>query len=335
MLQFAIIGCGRIAGRHAAQIDRVGKLVAVCDVDASKADALAAKYGARAYTRLEDLLQAEGDVDVVAVCTPNGLHAEHAIKSLQAGKHVLCEKPMCLTAAAAYSMRDTAHFFRRKLFVVKQNRFNPPVLAVKRMLEQNALGKIISFSINGFWNRSQDYYCGDWRGTKELDGGILYTQFSHFIDLMLWLLGNVQTSKVLRKNSGIRNHFEIEDTVTAVLEMKSGTIGTLHFSVNSYEHNKEGSLSIIGSEGTVKIGGQYLNTLEWNNTAQGIVFNDSTIQTANDYGFYKGSMSNHNLVYDELAKAIRNEKHDLPNIAEAMNTVTTIEKMYEVSEWIN
>ncbi len=333
MFQFAIIGCGRIAWRHAEQIKRVGQLVAVCDVDAEKAAQFAAHFGARSYTSIDALLQEEPTVQVVAVCTPNGYHAEHTIKSLQGGRHVLCEKPMCLAKEAAYSMRDTAHFFRKKLFIVKQNRFNPPVQVAKDLIEKKALGKILSFSVNGYWNRSQEYYAGDWRGTKHLDGGILYTQFSHFIDLLIWLLGDVAAATVKQKNWGLRHHFEIEDTFLALLELSNGALGSLHFSINSFGGNKEGSISIIGEKGTIKIGGEYLNTLEWNANEQDLhTAIDLAHKPANNYGFYTGSMSNHHLVYDELVKALNNQPHQLPGATEAIKTVETIERLYHAAQ---
>jgi UDP-N-acetyl-2-amino-2-deoxyglucuronate dehydrogenase len=327
MIQFALIGCGLIAERHVNEINRIGKLAAVCEVDKSKAAAFTQQTGANIYTDLDSLLEGEPGVEVVVVCTPNGLHAEHAIKSLQARRHVLCEKPLCIAAAAAWTMRDTAHFFRRKLFVVKQARFNPPVQQAKKALEQNSLGKILSFSINGYWNRPQDYYSGNWRGSTKLDGGILYTQFSHFIDLLLWMLGDVDIMKAMAQNSGLRTHFEIEDTFVAVLRLQSGALGTMHFSINSLPDSKEGSFTIIGEKGTLRIGGQYLNTLEWTPEAAHRDFEDKPARE-NDHGFYKGSMSNHHFVYNELAKALQGMPHQLPQVQESARTIELIEKLY-------
>lgn len=326
MTQFALIGCGRIAERHIPQINRIGKLAAVCDILPEQAAAFGARYDARPYTDLDLLLETEKEVTVLVVCTPNGLHAEHAIKALQARRHVLCEKPLCIAAAAAWTMRDTAHFFRRKLFLVKQNRFNHPVQTVKALLENNSLGKILSFSINGFWNRPQGYYTGNWRGTLENDGGIVYTQFSHFIDLMLWLLGPVSEVQSIAQNNGLRKHFEIEDSFVSILKMQSGAIGTLHFSINILPENKEGSFTIIGEKKSVRIGGQYLNTMEWISEPDA---GDKQIQAAaNDYGFYTGSISNHHLVYNELEKALQNKPHQLPQVQDTVQTIELIEKMY-------
>jgi predicted dehydrogenase len=209
--------------------------------------------------------------------------------------------------------------------VVKQTRFNPPVQAVKKALEQNSLGKILSFSINGYWNRPQDYYTGNWQGTQDVDGGILYTQFSHFIDLLLWLLGDVTTVKAMAQNSGLRHNFDIEDSFVAVLQQQSGAIGTVHFSINSLPQNKEGSFTIIGEKGTVRIGGHYLNTLEWAPPGDA-AFEDT--HAANKDGFYSGAMSNHHIVYDELQKALQDMPHQLPQVQDTVRTVELIEKLY-------
>ncbi len=326
MTQFALIGCGRVAERHLAQITRTGKLAAVCDAAYEKAAAFAAPSGASLYTDLDNLLENEPGVEVVVVCTPNGLHAEHAIKSLQARRHVLCEMPLCLASSAAWTMRDTAHFFRRSLFIIKQARLSEAVLELKKALEQNKLGKIISFSINGYWNRNQQYYSGGWQGTQELDGGILYTQFSHFIDLLLWLLGDVATVQALTKNSGLRNHFEIEDTFVALLRLHAGAIGTVHFSINSMPENKEGSFTIIGEKGTARIGGQCLNTLAWSFENSDLEKNKKEV--ANDPCTDTGFMDNYPLVYDELGKALARLPHRLPQVQDTVHTIELIEKLY-------
>jgi UDP-N-acetyl-2-amino-2-deoxyglucuronate dehydrogenase len=332
MYKFAIVGCGRIAHRHAENVKRIGELTAVCDIKQEIANSFAEQYCCKSYYSIDDLLENEKAIDVVVVCSPNGLHAEHSIKSLQRGKHVLCEKPMCIAIEAAWSMRDTAHFFRRNLFIVKQNRFNPPVQFVKRLLDEEKLGKILSFQLNCFWNRPQEYYDGGWRGTKTLDGGLLYTQFSHFVDLLYWFLGEVEEVQGFKKNNGLRKHLEFEDTGVANLKMKNGALGTINYTVNSYKHNTEGSLTLLGEKGTVKIGGQYLNTIEYQNVDGSSLFKNDLASSANNYGFYTGSMSNHHLVYDELTKALNNQKHQLPQPIEALKTVEIIQQIYKASE---
>lgn len=333
MYKFAIIGCGRIASRHAEHIAKHGKLVAVCDIINERAEALAEQYDATTYNNIDQLLK-EAEVDIVTVCTPNGLHAEHSIKSLQAGKHVLCEKPMCISSVAAWQMIETAHFFRRKLFVVKQNRYNEPVQLVKKALDDSALGTISSFQLNCFWNRPQEYYTGDWKGSKDLDGGILYTQFSHFIDLLYWFLGDVSKVIGFKKNFLKRQNTEIEDSGVAILELESGAIGTINYTINSYKKNFEGSLSLFGDKGSVKIGGEYLNELEWYYTSNKQTPDTLKTGSANDYGFYQGSMSNHHLVYDDLLSSL-DGNGTLLEAKDAVKTIEFIEKIYLASEDLN
>lgn len=333
MYKFGLVGCGNISNRHAENIKRVGSLAAVCDISPEKALHLAVIHASKAYYSIDDLLENEPHIDIVVVCTPNGLHAEHTIKSLHAGKHVLCEKPMCLTTVDGWKMVKAAEERKRKIFVVKQNRYNEPVQHVKRLLQQGKLGKIFSFQVNCFWNRPQAYYLNSWRGTKELDGGILYTQFSHFIDLLYWLLGDVEEVKGYKHSNGNRLHFEIEDTGVAILKLKSGAVGTLNYSINSYSKNLEGSISIIGEKGSVKIGGQYLNTLEWHEVADEPKPKLISSPSANDYGFYQGSMSNHHKVYDELMLSL-NGTGSLLQAKDAIATIDIIEKIYAATKAI-
>jgi UDP-N-acetyl-2-amino-2-deoxyglucuronate dehydrogenase len=330
MYKFAIVGCGNISNRHAENITMVGSLSAVCDIVPEKADSLAAKYNAKEYYSIDDLLQNENDTEIIVICTPNGLHTEHSIKSLISGKHVLCEKPMCLTTDDGCKMVSAADTYKKKIFVVKQNRYNEPVQHVKKLLEENKLGKIFSFQVNCFWNRPQAYYSNTWKGTKNLDGGILYTQFSHFIDLLYWLLGDMETLKGYRNCYGNRSGFEIEDTGVAILKMKSGAMGTLNYTINSHSKNLEGSFSIFGEKGSVKIGGQYLNTLEWYDVeGQSKPFLTGS-RSANDYGFYKGSMSNHHKVYDDLILSL-NGNGNLLEAKDAIKTIEIIETIYKES----
>ncbi|GAA4329502.1 Gfo/Idh/MocA family oxidoreductase [Flaviaesturariibacter amylovorans] len=331
MYQFALVGCGRIGARHAEQIQQKGRLVAVCDTDSAKAEAFGNRYGARTYPSIDHLLASEKEIDVVVVCTPNGLHAEHCIKSLQAYRHVLCEKPLCLTSAGAWEMLNTAHFFRRKLHIVKQNRYNEPVRFVKDLLERGALGRILSFQLNCFWQRPESYYNGDWHGDPNLDGGLLYTQFSHFIDLLYWFLGDITWAQGRRSNHGLRANLKTEDSGVALLRTEGGVSGTLHYTINSGTHNREGSLTLFGEMGSVKIGGEYLNLLEWSSGIDTSGYEPGS-GTANDYGAYTGSMSNHHLVYDDLLRALDGSPNSLPSILEAVKVVEIIERIYRHSE---
>jgi predicted dehydrogenase len=324
---FAIIGCGRIAKRHAAQIAKKGKLVAVCDIVESQAKELADLYNTRYYTSIEMLLEAETSVEVVSICTPNGLHAHHSILCLQAHKHVLCEKPLSTSVADAKKMMEAALTNDRHLYVVKQNRYNPPVVAVKQLLQEDKLGRICSFQINCFWNRPHHYYDNSWKGTKAMDGGTLFTQFSHFIDLLYWMLGDVKEVKAITRNYE-HPTIEIEDTGVVLIEMLNGAIGTLNYTVNSYDKNMEGSFTIFGEQGTVKIGGQYLNELEYQHIEGVHISNLGQGNPANSYGFYQGSMSNHDKVYENLLFALKNPQHEFASALDGMKTVEIIEKIY-------
>ena len=324
---FAIIGCGRIAKRHAEQINKVGQVTAVCDIVYDNAFELAEIYGANLYLGIEELLENEPGIDVVTICTPNGLHAQHSILSLKAQKHVLCEKPLCINIEDAKNMLRVAQQTNQQLYIVKQNRYNPPVVALKKLLKEDRLGKIFSFQVNCFWNRPHHYYDNTWRGSKDLDGGTLYTQFSHFIDLIYWLLGDVTHVKAITRNYE-HPTIDIEDTGVVLLETLGGATGTLNYTVNSYNKNMEGSFTIFGEYGTVKIGGQYLNELEYQCIAGEPIQDLPQGKAPNTYGFYQGSMSNHGKVYENLMAALKNPNHEFANAFEGMKTVEIIEKIY-------
>jgi len=326
---FAIIGCGRIAQRHAQHITNNGILKAVCDTDQIKANALATDYKAKAYYNLDDVLENEKDIDVIAICTPNGLHSEQTIKSLRAGFNVLCEKPMAISVADAGQMISESLKANKLLFIVKQNRFNPPVVAIKNAIEKGKLGKIYSAQLNCFWNRNEAYYKNsDWKGTKKLDGGTLYTQFSHFIDLFYWLVGDVKEVKAKIANYAHQGIIEFEDTGAVSLEFYNGALGTINYSVNSFGKNMEGSITIFGEKGTVKIGGQYLNELEYQNFEDFSADNLPAGNPPNEYGEYKGSMSNHDKVYENVIKVLDKKAVIATNAFEGMKSVEIIERIY-------
>lgn len=327
MIQFALIGCGRIAQRHAEHIHNNGKLIAVCDTIKSKADELALKYNAKAYYSIEDLLLHEKP-DVVSICSPNGLHAEHSILSLNAGFHVLCEKPLAINVNDCGEMIKAAEKANKRLFAIKQNRFNPPVEAVKKAIEEGRLGKIYSVQLSCFWNRNEDYYANSWKGTKDLDGGTLYTQFSHFIDLLYWLIGDIKEAEAFIGNFAHQNIIEFEDTGAVIIKFYNGAIGTINYTVNSYQKNMEGSLTIFGEKGTVKIGGQYINELEYQNIEDYKIENLAEGNKPNNYGNYLGSMSNHDKVYENLIDVLENNASISTNAFEGLKTVEIIDKIY-------
>jgi predicted dehydrogenase len=326
-LRFAIIGCGKIALRHAAEAAKLGQLVAVCDIVKERADVLAKEFSAKAYYGLTELLANEKTIDIIAICTPNGLHAEHSILSLQAGSHVLCEKPLCISTTDAKQMIETAKQAERKLFVVKSTRYNPALAELKKIIDGEKLGRLYSFQLNCFWNRPATYYAGSWKGSALLDGGTLYTQFSHYIDALLWLLGDVKNISGFRKNMAHQNIIEFEDSGVVSLEMANGILGGLNWSVNTFQKNMEVSLTIIAEKGSIRIGGEYMNKIEYQLT-DGANLPVPLPGVPNDYGFYKGSMSNHDKVYENMLKALNDENHPFTNATDGLKTVETIERIY-------
>jgi predicted dehydrogenase len=329
VLNFAIVGCGRIAQRHAEQIKKVGNLIAVCDIVVEKANALASQYNVNAYYSIDELLSSETKIDVVAICSPNGLHAQHSIQSLKAGINVLCEKPLALNTADCVKMIQIAKENNRGLFSIKQNRFNPPVDAVKKIIDEGKLGKIYSVQLSCFWNRGADYYeSSTWKGKMKLDGGTLFTQFSHFVDLLYWMIGDISDAKAFTANFSHKDIIEFEDTGVVIIKFENGAIGTINYTVNSYNKNMEGSLTIFGEKGTVKIGGQYLNELEYQNIEGYKIDNLPVGNIANNYGNYQGSMSNHDKVYENLIDVLKNNARISTSAFEGQKTVEIIEKIY-------
>lgn len=334
-MKFAIIGCGKIANKHAAHIAARGKLLAVCDLVKEKADSLAATYGATAYYALEDMLRHEKELDIVAVCTPNGLHAAHCIACLDAGFHVLCEKPMAIRIDDCEQMIAAAERAGKILAVVKQNRFNPAVVAVKQLLDAKAFGKMFSIHVNCFWNRNADYYTNsNWRGTREFDGGVLFTQFSHFIDILYWFAGELQESNAILCNYNHKDIIEFEDTGSVILHFKNGVVGSINYTINAFDKNLEGSVTIFGELGSVKIGGTYLNTIEYQSFSAHVIPEIESVIQPNYYGSYQGSMSNHDKVYDNLMQVINKQNTLSASAKDGIKTVEMISQIYKCAEWI-
>ncbi len=331
-VKFAILGCGKIGTRHAAKLKSVNgaQLVAVCDIVPERADNVGKEYSCRSYHDIEKLLN-DPEIDFVNICTPSGLHAEHSIRALRAGKNVLCEKPMAINIPDALEMIEVSKKVGKKLFVVKQNRFNPPVKLVSQLLCENKLGVPILCVVNVFWNRNDDYYKSDpWRGTLALDGGTLYTQASHFVDLMLVFMGK---PKSVSGFVGTKNHsIEIEDTGVVAIEFESGALGSFNYTTCVTNKNFEGSIFLVGTKGTVKIGGEYLNTID-HFDVEGVDSYELELTTAeaNDYGTYKGSMSNHDKVFEAIIEEVNGSNHsdNLASGEEAIKTIIFIDKVFE------
>ncbi len=324
---FAIIGCGKIATRHAENITRIGKLISVCDIENDKAIQLATNYNCAAFFSIDELLTSEKEIDIVVICTPNGLHAAHSIKALQANKIVLCEKPLCLSKKEGIQLQQAEANSSGKLFVVKSTRYNPAIIQLKEILDKKQLGKIYSFQLNCFWNRPDSYYESNWKGTLHLDGGVLFTQFSHYIDVLLWLFGDVEKINGFRKNLVHNKSIEFEDCGIVSVQMKNGILGGINWSINSFLKNMEVSLTVLAEKGTLKIGGEFMNEIKYQ-LLDGFAMKNLEKGNPNDYGTYKGSMSNHDKVYENLIRTLQDQTIPFATIEDGLKTVDFIETIY-------
>jgi UDP-N-acetyl-2-amino-2-deoxyglucuronate dehydrogenase len=331
-VRFALLGYGHIGRRHALHIRQHpdAELVAVCDTDPSKLSTpeLAALP---TFSDPETMLRSV-KADVVNICTPNYLHHPHALMALQQGFHAVVEKPMALSTSECSDMIEAAEKSERTIFVVKQNRYNEPVQQVKQLLDEGVLGEVYLVQVNCFWNRNEAYYRQSaWRGGKKTDGGCLFTQFSHFVDILYYLFGEVADiqGKVSHR---AHPYTEVEDNGSFVMKTPKGALVNLNFSTCSYEKNMEGAITVLAEHGTVKIGGQYLNTLEYQHIRDRVLPPIAIQAKANDYGLYQGSMSNHDRVIDNVVQTLRGQAVAMTNAREGREVVAMIEQMYRAAQ---
>ncbi|HEX4957013.1 MAG TPA: Gfo/Idh/MocA family oxidoreductase [Lacibacter sp.] len=331
-VRFLLVGCGTIGDRHAQLASSLGQLVAVCDLVPLRARRFSQRFECYGYTSLDEMLRQQTGADVLIVCTPNGLHAAHSIAGLKKGLHVLCEKPMALRSSDARNMIAAANKAGKHLVVVKQNRFNPPVAAVKQLLDKGKLGQVYSIQVNCFWNRNKRYYThSDWKGTKELDGGVLFTQFSHFADLLWWFFGGIASVKGFVANRGHQSITEVEDTGVFSFVTHQQVPGTFHYTTNACNKNYEGSVTLFAEKGTIKIGGPYLNTIEYQ---EPVLINPGKLEpggSANTYQGYAGSMNNHAQVYRELLQLIQGQQNRTTRGEEGLESVVLMEQFYKAA----
>ncbi|MDR0769437.1 MAG: Gfo/Idh/MocA family oxidoreductase [Dysgonamonadaceae bacterium] len=324
-IRFAVVGCGHIGKRHIEMIDRnpEAELAAVCDI-------LSVSSGNAPYfSSLDDLLQSGVAFDVLNICTPNGLHAPMAIRGLQAGYHVVIEKPMALNTEEAGLILSTAGQYQRKVFCVMQNRYSPPSVWIKNMVDSGKLGKIFLVQINCYWNRDERYYSrSPWHGDKTLDGGTLFTQFSHFIDLMYWLFGDICS---VRSRFFDFNHLHLtdfEDSGIVTFEFINGGVGILNFSTSVYGKNFESSVTVVAENGTVKIGGQYMNEVEYCHIKDYEMPTLPPTNPGNDYGAYTGSAQNHHYVIQNIVDVLKNTGVEITtNARDGYKVVDIIERI--------
>ena len=330
-VKFAVVGCGHIGKRHVAVIDAEpeANLVAICDVDQAKLEVLQKQYpGVACYTNYEQML-AETGVQVVCICTPHGLHALMSIQAAYAKKHILVEKPMALTTLESEKMISAARENGVKLFVVKQNRYNTPILLTTQALEEQRLGKVFMVQCNVMWNRHQAYYeQSSWRGKKHLEGGALQTQVSHFLDLLVWWFGSIREAKTIMDT--LNHAIEIEDCGVSALRFESGVIGSLFWTTCVYNVNYEGSITIIGEKGTIKIGGKYLNEIEfWDVQSFPMPTQLEFDDRPNEYGSYQGSSSNHDKLIHSLVDQIIHSRKGVVEGEEGIKSIQAIETIYQ------
>lgn len=329
-IKFSIVGCGHIAKRHADHLQKIedAHLVSCYDLDPSSCKSFSEKFSIEACDSLESLL--ENDSDVVIIATPNATHCDIAEKCVTAGKHVLIEKPMDIDSNKAQSLIELARNKDQQVFVVKQNRYNPPIVRLKSLLEQNKLGKVHNISLHCYWNRNANYYHQSaWRGTKALDGGTLFTQFSHFIDIIYYLFGEIESVNGFLKNCREEDYLEFEDNANFSFVMKNKATGSLSYSTTAFDHNMEGSLTLLSDHCTLKIGGKYLNSLEYVAGMEEKFADLEHSRPANDYGYYEGSMSNHDKVLKNVIESLKGNQEIMTTGEDGLAVVRMIEQFYQ------
>jgi UDP-N-acetyl-2-amino-2-deoxyglucuronate dehydrogenase len=306
-IRFAVVGCGRIASSHFAALRahaQEAELVAVCDTDEQALGKAVSATGATPFATLAQLLDAPRPPDVVVLCTPSGLHSQQAIKAAQRGLHVITEKPMATRWSDGLEMVRACDEANVRLFVVKQNRRNPTLQLLKRAIEQRRFGRIFMVTINVFWSRPQEYYdSARWRGTWEFDGGALMNQASHYVDLVDWLIGPVES--VQAYIATLARNIQVEDTATVGVRWRSGTLGSVNVTMLTYPNNLEGSVTILGENGTVRLGGVAVNEIQhWQFADSRPEDEDiaaASYATTSVYGF------GHPLYYENVIQSLRGQ----------------------------
>jgi UDP-N-acetyl-2-amino-2-deoxyglucuronate dehydrogenase len=333
-IRFAIVGFGHIGRRHAtiANEYEFSELAAVIDSDETVRQHELYPQGAPFFSSIEAFLESEVKADVVTIATPNGYHCPYALKSLAKGYHVVIEKPMGLSKAECEDVIFKALQVSKQVFVVKQNRYSPPSKWLKELISSGKLGDILMVQTNCYWNRDGRYYKnGGWKGTKELDGGSLYTQFSHFVDIMYWLFGDIKNIKSTFNNYTHGELTEFEDSGLVQFEFMNGGMGCINFSTSIWDTNMESSITMMGSKGSLKVGGQYMNSIEYCHIENYDVPELPPTNPPNDYGPFKGSAANHHYVIENVVKTLNGEDTITANALEGMKVVDIIERIYNAT----
>lgn len=333
-VKFAVVGCGHIGKRHAEMIKRnpEAELVALCDTR-PPAELDIASYDVAFFDSIEGLLASDLSIDVVNICTPNGLHAAHSLLALEHKKHVVCEKPMGLSKANCEQVISKSLQVSRHVFGVMQNRYSPPSVWLKEMIDEQRLGQVFMVQINCYWNRDDRYYGQNgWKGTSDMDGGTLFTQFSHFIDIMYWLFGDIKDIQGKFADFNHAETTEFEDSGIVNFRFVGGGMGSINYSTSVWNKNLESSLIIIGSKGSVKVGGQYMNEVEYCHVEGYEMPELPESSPANDYGPYKGSAANHHFIIENVVNTIKRRTSATTNALEGLKVVDIIERIYELRD---
>ena len=317
MIRFSICGYGYIGQKHAKLLSAFpgATLVAICDTQPIQNQ----WTPAQTYASLDEMLSSEA-IDIVTIATPNNLHEQHAIMALNAGKHVLIEKPMALTKSGCEKIIYTALKQSKQVFCVMQNRYSPVSKWIKRLMEQKALGDIYLVQINCFWNRDDRYYTpGSWHGKKDIDGGVLFTQFSHFIDSLYWLFGDITNIRGQLHNFSHRHNTQFDDSGCLTFEFVDGGIGNLNFSTSVWDKNMESSMTIIAQKGSIKIGGQYMDKIEYAHFMHPI---------SPDFSQAHDNDANYIQVLKNIVETLHGKTTIGTNALEGMKVVDIIERIY-------
>lgn len=331
IVKFAVVGCGHIGKRHMEMIRRNNRaeLLAVCDVK-DKSELGIDDFNGNFYSSIEELLENEPDIEVVNIATPNGFHANQALQCLAANNHVVLEKPMALSKSDAEKVIFKALTVHKQVFAVMQNRYSPPSQWIKKVVDDGVLGQIYMVQLNCYWNRDDRYYKpGSWHGDKELDGGTLFTQFSHFIDILYWLFGDITNIKARFADFAHSHSTDFEDSGFVSFDFIDGGMGSLNYSTAIANQNLESSMTIIAENGSVKIGGQYMDQVEVCNVKGYEMPDLAPTNPGNDYGAYKGSAANHNYIIENVIEVMNNENTITTNALEGLKVVDIIERIYK------
>lgn len=334
-VKFAVVGCGHIGKRHAEMITRneEAELVALIDVKA-KDKLNIDNYDVPFFSSLESFLAEGPEADVVNIASPNGFHANQALLCLEARRHVVIEKPIALTKLDAEKVIFKALHVHRQVFAVMQNRYSPPSQWIKGLVESGELGKICMVQLNCYWNRDNRYYKPDsWHGNKQLDGGTLYTQFSHFIDILYWLFGDIDNIQARLRDFNHAKLTDFEDSGFVSFDFVNGGIGCINYSTSVWNQNMESSMTIVAEHGSVKIGGQYMNEVEYCHINGYTMPELAPTNPGNDYGAYKGSAQNHNYVIANVVDVLKGRDSITTNALEGLKVVDIIERIYSTSNF--